>query len=991
MSDMSLTFRVQAEAAAAMAELRGLSGEFQKLGTNAKAAMREAAQGGGLANNFEMLRASIDPAFAATKRYQQVQSELAGMVARGEASQSAANIVLEQAAARFMGVATAAERAASAERDATAATQAVAREAAELSARFTGLRASVDPAYAATLRFSQAQDLAANAVRAGAVSQREADATLTQLAQKLGLAEGAAGRFAAAQTQAVASAHSNAALTGNVAAQFNDIGVMLAAGQNPFQLAIQQGTQLSQALNQVGGGARGALAALRAGFMSLLSPTTLLTVAIIAGGAALFQWFTSAGETADKAEELKKQFDELGQAISAASSATDAAAVPMDKLVQKYGALAQAVREARIQLADKAFEDAKGKLDAIVGATNFGAIVPLADLLGLKDFDAQVDLVRQKMAAARAEADANGTFYDDTADQNALAAMIQRAQDAAFYVGAIRDEFGITQQSAQDLAQALAQVAEAPTAAAQVTAAQTLKDKLAEVFGSLTAADAATQGLVTALSELIVKGGDLDVVRKALASIPGKLSISIGLSKSLSASLQDAWDAASGIATANIAGPINAALGPAAALAARLWDAAEAQAAGRIAGEKVQRIPGGVDAIASGDIQIRDGGFRRPVIIPTSGSSAGSGGGSGTARDSLAGLSAEAQKTLDALDIALGAINEKVKAGLMGSAEAGDAIASAKDKANNDLASLIAQIDRLGPAGQKAAAELRTHLGGATEGMSKAVQDLSKSMAESFASPFEDFIKGAKSASEVMESLGDTIISQLAKVAAQQAVTGIFEPLLGGLFGGSGNWLSAIFGGITGHATGGEIDGVGTGTSDSNLRRLSKGEFVVNADATAKNKPLLQAINAGKDVQPKPAQSNPAMAAMSRLFEAPKTPRADLPQFVSPVPALFRQLNAEASAPRMSGRAAAAAEGQGVSGPDGGGGWRGGRIPVSVTVNNMPAEHGIKSADATMGPGGINLDMVVEQIEDKMNQNLRAGRGISTGLEGTYGLKRSTR
>lgn len=47
-------------------------------------------------------------------------------------------------------------------------------------------------------------------------------------------------------------------------------------------------------------------------------------------------------------------------------------------------------------------------------------------------------------------------------------------------------------------------------------------------------------------------------------------------------------------------------------------------------------------------------------------------------------------------------------------------------------------------------------------------------------------------------------------------------------------------------ATGGMISGPGTGTSDSILARLSNGEFVVNARATAENLPLLTAINNGK-------------------------------------------------------------------------------------------------------------------------------------------------
>jgi len=55
---------------------------------------------------------------------------------------------------------------------------------------------------------------------------------------------------------------------------------------------------------------------------------------------------------------------------------------------------------------------------------------------------------------------------------------------------------------------------------------------------------------------------------------------------------------------------------------------------------------------------------------------------------------------------------------------------------------------------------------------------------------------------------------------------------------------------IPGHAAGGLVRGAGTGTSDSILRRLSDGEFVVNAAATSANLPLLQKINAGLPAYP---------------------------------------------------------------------------------------------------------------------------------------------
>lgn len=70
----------------------------------------------------------------------------------------------------------------------------------------------------------------------------------------------------------------------------------------------------------------------------------------------------------------------------------------------------------------------------------------------------------------------------------------------------------------------------------------------------------------------------------------------------------------------------------------------------------------------------------------------------------------------------------------------------------------------------------------------------------------------------------------------------------GGLFGA----LAKLFGGGEGTATavtaagGGHIRGPGTSTSDSILARLSDGELVVNAAATARHLPVLHAMNANR-------------------------------------------------------------------------------------------------------------------------------------------------
>ncbi|RNF73187.1 phage tail length tape measure family protein [Pseudomonas putida] len=60
--------------------------------------------------------------------------------------------------------------------------------------------------------------------------------------------------------------------------------------------------------------------------------------------------------------------------------------------------------------------------------------------------------------------------------------------------------------------------------------------------------------------------------------------------------------------------------------------------------------------------------------------------------------------------------------------------------------------------------------------------------------------------------------------------------------------LATTLAAVPGFATGGYFTGSGTGTSDSNLAKLSNGEFIVNAAATRKNRALLEAINSGERV-----------------------------------------------------------------------------------------------------------------------------------------------
>ena len=150
------------------------------------------------------------------------------------------------------------------------------------------------------------------------------------------------------------SAKLSAGAVGNLTAQFNDIGMMMAAGQNPLMLAIQQGTQISQVIGPMG--AAGAVRALGSAFLALLSPVNLVTLGVIAGSAALVNWISSTSGAADEVASLEEAMDGLSGSVDRYVAAIDAAGASSDELRQKYGAMAEAAKVAleNIAAAEKA-------------------------------------------------------------------------------------------------------------------------------------------------------------------------------------------------------------------------------------------------------------------------------------------------------------------------------------------------------------------------------------------------------------------------------------------------------------------------------------------------------------------------------------------------------------------------------------------------------------------------------------------------------------
>jgi len=121
-----------------------------------------------------------------------------------------------------------------------------------------------------------------------------------------------------AMDKAAASAGNLQANTGNIAAQFQDIGVTAAMGMNPLIIGLQQGTQLSAVFAQSGGTMRDVLVG---AFRQIASAQALLTIGLVALIAVVVQlamaWFNSSTE----AERLTKSIESIKLASDGVSSA----------------------------------------------------------------------------------------------------------------------------------------------------------------------------------------------------------------------------------------------------------------------------------------------------------------------------------------------------------------------------------------------------------------------------------------------------------------------------------------------------------------------------------------------------------------------------------------------------------------------------------------------------------------------------------------------
>ena len=170
-------------------------------------------------------------------------------------------------------------------------------------------------------------------------------------------------------------------------------------------------------------------------------------------------------------------------------------------------------------------------------------------------------------------------------------------------------------------------------------------------------------------------------------------------------------------------------------------------------------------------------------------------------------------------------------------------------------------------------------------------------------------VQDAKNGVGAMQMLLNAV-NRLFDRLTDKAMDGLLDMLFGKSGSTSGGLLSGLFSGglgkLFGFAEGGHVSGPGTGTSDSIVARLSDGEFVVNARATARHRDLLEAINTGR----MPAFATGGLVG-GKGITMPTTANAVPPQVITIAPAIT--VNAASGTPQqnadLAAQTAKAAEG----------------------------------------------------------------------------------
>lgn len=318
----------------------------------------------------------------------------------------------------------------------------------------------------AALDFARAEREVYRAVQLGVISAAQGQAHLDQM--RAGMQQTGAAALAMGNSMRA----SNANVT-NLMFQFQDIGMMLAAGQNPLMLAMQQGSQVVGVFKQMEGSGQSAFSAIKGGLLGMISPMSLLTIGVIAGGAALVQWGLSAIGAGTDTKNFATAVDEAQAAIDEINNVVKLySAEGLTELKAKYGevnaevlalvenqrllALAEgteklnaALTAISAELGQGLFATAYGELEEVFEVTANSAQI----LYGVIEGIGQLDSIDKQLASITALKDrlseATDGFTNMTAEQ---AAMLRRLTDAEDKARQLKNQMDRATKSAEDFA-----------------------------------------------------------------------------------------------------------------------------------------------------------------------------------------------------------------------------------------------------------------------------------------------------------------------------------------------------------------------------------------------------------------------------------------------------------------------------------------------------------------------------------------------------------
>lgn len=349
---------------------------------------------------------------------QQVVTELvidARSAAAGAAQYDSAMKKAETAAQR---VTTANDNAQAAiQRSTVSMTAGVGRQAAA----WNRLAAAADPVIAAQQRLEKATVAGNAAMAKGVATADQVSSVLGAYRARLDAVSAAQGKGLAATAAASGAVALNAGQVQNLTFQLNDMATMLASGQSPFVMMMQQGMQMAQVFGP-GVGVGGALKATGAALVGFLTnPLTLAVVGIAAAsGAVKLLWDSvSSSSSADAAlEKHKALIDDIREAYGEAGEAATRYAAKSAEVMQFRTSDAMAENAAALNEAldkfQRMYEPRLGDLWA-----DFGALNPLVQEFtqSIRDGNADVAAFERALAAV-------GNATDDIQTDAAVAEVL---------------------------------------------------------------------------------------------------------------------------------------------------------------------------------------------------------------------------------------------------------------------------------------------------------------------------------------------------------------------------------------------------------------------------------------------------------------------------------------------------------------------------------------------------------------------------------------